>query len=98
MDLHYKQEVTVGLLVVAGLVVMIGGLTYLSGKSIFGSRTMTFGVQLPNVAGLVQGDPVQVSGVRVGRVVFVGRTTQETGPVARLSKVGARVRVGPGPG
>jgi phospholipid/cholesterol/gamma-HCH transport system substrate-binding protein len=71
MDLHYKQEVSVGLLVVAGLVVMIGGLTYLSGKSIFGSRTMTFGVQLTNVAGLVQGDPVQVSGVRVGRVAAI---------------------------
>jgi phospholipid/cholesterol/gamma-HCH transport system substrate-binding protein len=71
MDLHYKQEVSVGLLVVAGLAVMIGGLTYLSGKSIFGSRTMTFGVQLTNVAGLVQGDPVQISGVRVGRVAGI---------------------------
>jgi len=71
MDLHYKQEVTVGLLVVAALAVMIGGLTFLSGKSIFGSRTMTFGVQLNNVSGLVEGDPVQVSGVRVGRVAGI---------------------------
>jgi len=71
MDLHYKQEVIVGLLVVAALAVMIGGLAYLSGKSIFGSRTMTFGVQLANVSGLVEGDPVQVSGVRVGRVAGI---------------------------
>ena len=68
MDLHYKQEVTVGLLVVVALAVMIGGLTFLSGKSVFGSRRMTFGVQLENVSGLVDGDPVQISGVRVGRV------------------------------
>ena len=71
MDLHYKQEVSVGLLVVAGLAVMIGGLTYLSGKSIFGNRTLTFGVQLTNVAGLVEGDPVLISGVRVGRVAGI---------------------------
>ena len=37
MDLHYKQEVTVGLLVVVALAVMVGGLTFLSGKSIFGT-------------------------------------------------------------
>jgi phospholipid/cholesterol/gamma-HCH transport system substrate-binding protein len=32
---------------------------------------MTFGVQLTNVAGLVQGDPVLISGVRVGRVARI---------------------------
>lgn len=71
MDLHYKQEVTVGLLVVVALAVMITGLAFLSGKSVFGRGTMTFGVHLPNVSGLVEGDPVQISGVRVGRVAGI---------------------------
>jgi phospholipid/cholesterol/gamma-HCH transport system substrate-binding protein len=71
MDLHYKQEVSVGLLVVVALAVMIGGLTFLSGKSVFGSRRMTFDVQLENVAGLIEGDPVHISGVRVGRVAGI---------------------------
>jgi phospholipid/cholesterol/gamma-HCH transport system substrate-binding protein len=71
MELHYKQEVTVGLLVVVALVVVIGGLTFLSGKSLFGNRMMTFGVRLENVSGLVEGDPVHISGVRVGRVAGI---------------------------
>jgi phospholipid/cholesterol/gamma-HCH transport system substrate-binding protein len=68
MDLHYKQEVTVGLLVVVALVTLVGGLTFLSGKSLWGAGAVTFGVQFDNVAGLVEGDPVHISGVRVGRV------------------------------
>jgi len=71
MDLHYKQEVTVGLLVVVALVIIIGGLTFLSGKSLFGNRMMLFGVRLENVSGLVEGDPVHISGVRVGRVAGI---------------------------
>jgi len=71
MELHYKQEVTVGLLVVVALVIVIGGLAFLSGKSVFGSRTVRFGVQMQNVSGLVEGDPVHISGVRVGRVAGI---------------------------
>jgi phospholipid/cholesterol/gamma-HCH transport system substrate-binding protein len=71
MDLHYKQEVTVGLLVVVAFIVIIGGLAFLSGKSLVGNRTTTFGVRLENVAGLVGGDPVHISGVRVGRVAGI---------------------------
>jgi len=71
MELHYKQEVTVGLLVVAAFVLIIGGLAFLSGKSLFGNRMMTFGVQLENVSGLVEGDPVHISGVRVGRAAGI---------------------------
>ena len=71
MDLHYKQEVTVGLLVVAALLVLIGGLTYLSGKSVFGGKTVAVEVRINSVAGLVQGDPVHISGVRVGRVAGI---------------------------
>jgi phospholipid/cholesterol/gamma-HCH transport system substrate-binding protein len=71
MDLHYKQEVTVGLLVVVAFVVIIGGLAFLSGRSLVGNRMMTFGVRLENVSGLVEGDPVHISGVRVGRVAGI---------------------------
>jgi phospholipid/cholesterol/gamma-HCH transport system substrate-binding protein len=71
MDLHYKQEVTVGALVVVALVIVVGGLAFLSGKSLFGNRMMAFGVRLENVSGLVEGDPVHISGVRVGRVAGI---------------------------
>lgn len=68
MDLHYKQEVTVGLLVIVGIAILFGGLTFLSGKSFFGSRRITFAARFENISGLSIGDPVQVSGVKVGRV------------------------------
>lgn len=71
MDLHYKQEVTVGLLVVVALVIIVGGLAFLSGKSLFGNRMTVFDVKLENVSGLVEGDPVHISGVRVGRVAGI---------------------------
>jgi phospholipid/cholesterol/gamma-HCH transport system substrate-binding protein len=71
MDLHYKQEVTVGLLTVAALVTLIGGLTFLSGKSILGAGTVSVPVRFQNVSGLVEGDPVHISGVRVGRVAGI---------------------------
>jgi phospholipid/cholesterol/gamma-HCH transport system substrate-binding protein len=71
MELHYKQEVTVGLLVVVALVVMTAGLAFLSGKTLFGSGTTAFAVKLTNVSGLVEGDPVHISGVRVGRVAGI---------------------------
>ena len=68
MDLHYKQEVTVGGLVIVALVVLFGGLAWLSGRDLLGGSTVRFGVRYENVAGLSSGDPVLVSGVRVGRV------------------------------
>lgn len=90
MDLHYKQEVTVGLLVVVALTVLVGGLTFLSGKSILGAGTVTFGVQFENVSGLVGGDPVHISGVRVGRVA--GIDLRDVGNVVVWLEVGKGVR------
>ena len=78
MDLYYKQELTVGAFVLAALVVFIGGLMWLTGQS-FTSRGRTLvPIQFQTVGGLTTGDPVQISGVTVGRVsnmdlVEVGR-------------------------
>lgn len=71
MDLHYRQEVTVGLLVIVAVTVLFGGLTWLSGKSLGGAGKTLFPVRFENVSGLNEGDPVQISGVRVGRVAGI---------------------------
>lgn len=68
MDLHYKQEVKVGFLVIMAVVVFVLGLTWLSGGALLGGRQMIVQVVFANVAGLSAGDPVEVSGMRVGRV------------------------------
>ena len=70
MDLTYKQEVGVGGLVLAGLVVFLVGMFWLTGRS-FSSNGLTAHVVFENVAGLKEGDPVMVSGVKKGRVALV---------------------------
>jgi phospholipid/cholesterol/gamma-HCH transport system substrate-binding protein len=67
MDLTYKQEVGVGALVLAGLTLFIVGLFWFSGRSIR-HRGVYAHVVFTNVAGLKEGDPVLISGVKVGRV------------------------------
>lgn len=71
MDLHYKQELRVGMLVIVGVVVFTLGMLWLSGKTIGTSGTVIVPVRFTNVAGLRAGDPVQTSGVKVGRVANV---------------------------
>lgn len=71
MDLHYKQEVTVGLLVIVSIAVLFSGLSFLSGKSLFGAGMVTFAGRFENISGLGVGDPIQISGVKVGRVVDI---------------------------
>jgi phospholipid/cholesterol/gamma-HCH transport system substrate-binding protein len=71
MDLTYKQEVGVGALVLAGLTLFVVGLFWFSGRSIRHKGVYAH-VVFSNVAGLKEGDPVMVSGVKVGRVSKVG--------------------------
>jgi phospholipid/cholesterol/gamma-HCH transport system substrate-binding protein len=67
MDLTYKQEVGVGALVLAGLTLFVLGLFWFSGRSI-SHKGVYAHVVFTNVAGLKEGDPVLISGVKVGRV------------------------------
>lgn len=71
MDLAYKQELKVGLLVIAAVAVFSLGLLWLSGRTIGPTRTVIVPVRFTNVSGLRPGDPVQTSGVKVGRVANV---------------------------
>jgi phospholipid/cholesterol/gamma-HCH transport system substrate-binding protein len=68
MDLYYKQEITVGALVIAAGVIFVGGLMWLTGTLLDRSGQVTVLARFANVAGLAPGDPVQTAGVPVGRV------------------------------
>lgn len=67
MDVTYKQEVGVGALVLVGFAVFIALLFWLTDRRV-GAQGTRLTVVFSNVAGLDQGDPVMVSGVKVGRV------------------------------
>jgi len=66
MDLHYKQEITVGLLVLVGVLVFLGGTMWLKGSSF--STDSGIKVAFADVGALTRGSPVRVSGVTVGKV------------------------------
>jgi len=70
MDLTYKQEVGVGAIVLVGVAVFLVGMFYLTGQSLSASG-ISVDVMFESVAGLKQGDPVLVSGVKKGRVARV---------------------------
>ena len=70
MDLTYKQEVGVGAFVLVGVAVFLVGMFYLTGRSLRTSG-IPVDVLFESVAGLKQGDPVLVSGVKKGRVARV---------------------------
>lgn len=67
MDMTYKQEMGVGAMVLAGLVLFVVGMFWFSGRSI-SHKGVLARVVFTNVAGLKEGDPVLISGVKVGRV------------------------------
>lgn len=69
MDLHYRREATVGLLVVAAIVVFVIGTGWLEGKA-FGSGR-EFAVTVPDATGLKLGSAVSVQGVPAGRVTGI---------------------------
>jgi phospholipid/cholesterol/gamma-HCH transport system substrate-binding protein len=89
MDTTYKQEVGVGAFVLLGFAVFVALLFWLTGRSV-GGEGQRIPVVFANVAGLKKGDPVMVSGVRVGRVE--GVHLERTGKVIVTLSVSPDVR------
>ena len=67
MDLHYKQEVTVGVMVLAGIAIFVGGTMWLKGNS-FSRGDNGIRIQFADVGTLKKGSVVKVSGVSLGKV------------------------------
>lgn len=70
MDLHHKQEVTVGVLVLAGIAIFVGGTMWLKGNS-FSRGDGGVKIQFADVGTLKKGSVVKVSGVSLGKVEAV---------------------------
>ena len=67
MDLHYRQEITVGALVLAGVGVFVLGSMWLSGRDLSTSNRPVR-VEFEDVGNLKAGSAVRVSGVQMGSV------------------------------
>ena len=70
MEVSYRQEVSVGALVIVGLVAFTAAMFWLTGRS-FVTKGLAVDVAFKDVSGLKEGDPVRVSGVTKGRVARV---------------------------
>jgi phospholipid/cholesterol/gamma-HCH transport system substrate-binding protein len=70
MELKYKDEVSVGVMVIFGLVTFTIAMFWLTGRSLT-SRGVTVQVAFADVGGVKVGDPVRVSGVKKGQVARV---------------------------
>lgn len=69
---HTRSEMIVGLFVLVGLA-CLGYLAIKLGKlEVFGATGYTLAADFPSVAGLKVGDPVEIAGVRIGRVDSIG--------------------------
>ncbi len=67
MDLYYKHEIRVGLLVIIAVAGFFGGLMWLSGRS-FSTGLMEVNAVFEEIGTLTEGDPIQISGYMVGTV------------------------------
>jgi phospholipid/cholesterol/gamma-HCH transport system substrate-binding protein len=70
VDLTVRQEITVGLLVIVGGVLLVALLFWLTGRDVSGGGSDVM-IEFANAAGITQGQAVQVSGVKKGRVKSV---------------------------
>jgi phospholipid/cholesterol/gamma-HCH transport system substrate-binding protein len=70
MELSYKEEVSVGAMVIGGLLAFIVAMFWLTGRSAT-RHGIPVQAMFADVGGLKEGDPVRVSGVKKGQVVRV---------------------------
>ncbi len=69
MELRYRREATVGLLLIIASVVFVLGLIWLQGRTL--ERGTRVEIAFTDVSGLKVGDPVRTSGVSVGEVADI---------------------------
>jgi phospholipid/cholesterol/gamma-HCH transport system substrate-binding protein len=68
MELSYKREATVGVVIIAAVVLFVVGTTWLSGRSVGSDSDDYWKIQFRDAGNLKASSPVRISGVPVGRV------------------------------
>ena len=82
---HTRTDVLVGIFVLAGLV-CLGYLAIRLGKlEIFGSQGYVVIADFVSVAGLKLGDPIEIAGVRIGKVEGIGLAEDRARLTLRIS-------------
>lgn len=83
MDLHYKQEVAVGTLVLLGIGAFVAGTMWLKGSKIGGGERL-YQIEFQEVGGLKEGNDVTIRGVPKGKVKRI-ELREENGVLVTVS-------------
>lgn len=62
-----SKEIKTGILVIITIALFVYGFNFLKGKDIFSSRDIYYAVY-PQVGGIVESNPVQINGFKIGRI------------------------------
>ena len=71
-----SKELRIGILVVVSIVVLVWGVNYLKGSSLFDSSKTVYAIY-PNIGGLQEGSGISVNGFKVGIVKKISLLTKE---------------------
>ena len=89
---HTRTETIVGLFVLVGIA-CLGYLAIKLGKlEVFGASGYTVYADFPSVAGLKVGDPIEIAGVRVGRVESLGLSEDDRARVILRLNEGVKLQ------
>lgn len=94
--MRYKNEVTVGIVVIVGLLIIVVGAFWLSGKP-FGTQPKQVVAIFREVGELRGGNPVVYRGVQVGRVRAIELVPSGTAVIVTM-EIGPEVQLPPEPG
>jgi phospholipid/cholesterol/gamma-HCH transport system substrate-binding protein len=78
MDLSYRQEVTIGGLVILAIALFIGLTTWLGGRSIFSNSDEWYTIRFKDAGNLKPSSVVRVSGVAAGKVEDIKLKVKDT--------------------
>lgn len=80
MKVSFSREVKIGAVITIGVALLYWGINFLKGKSLF-SHKRVFYVVYPQVNGLLEANPVYVSGVKIGQVENISFVNDASGNV-----------------
>lgn len=90
--LKIRREVRIGIVVVGTILLFVWGLNYLKGTDIF-TKQIKFYAVYDQVTGLIESNPVSISGVKVGQINSISFHPDGSGRVVVESIIGTTVKI-----
>lgn len=87
-----RREVRIGIVVVGTILLFVWGLNYLKGTDIF-TKQIKFYAVYDQVTGLIESNPVSISGVKVGQINSISFHPDGSGRVVVESIIGTTVKI-----